>query len=214
MTAIYLVNSTDDENASAERSRIESVLRDKGYALVPLEATLRARVTALVDDANDAEIARLTEAVAGEDRDDLDARFWGPSPDSTTVTRAVFEDLSGQFAQRRQVAANAISRDEAAELLGVSSQSVTSRLTSGKLIGIKVGREWRLPTWQFDPDDPTRVLPDLHTLQDVFPGGPVSLSRWMLLGQKEFDGRSPREEMARHGSAAVLEFAKVLTATG
>lgn len=42
--------------------------------------------------------------------------------------------------------------------------------------------------WQFDPDEPTGLLPDLHTLRDVFPGGPVSLSRWMLRDQPGLDG--------------------------
>jgi hypothetical protein len=37
--------------------------------------------------------------------------------------------------------------------------------------------EWRLPLWQFDADDPSGFLPDLHALQAVFPGGVVSLSQ-------------------------------------
>ncbi|MCP9273998.1 helix-turn-helix domain-containing protein [Mycolicibacterium arenosum] len=214
MTAIFLVDSaTDHKQATADRGRLEGVLRESGYSLVPLDAQLRARVTALVDGADGAQLERLTAAATSE-KDDLDERFWGPSPDSTTATRAVFEDLSDQFAQRRQVAADAISRDEAAELLGVSAQSITARLTSGKLVGIKVGREWRLPAWQFDPDDATGVLPDLDALQDVFPGGAVSLSRWMSQSRPEFDGRTAREQMVRYGSAAVLDFARTLTATG
>jgi excisionase family DNA binding protein len=196
-------------------------LRKSGYTLVPLAThavddagAVRARVVALVEEADDAEVERLTAAVSTKSGDDLDERFWGPSPDSSTVARAVFDDLSDQFAQRRQIAASGISRDEAAELLGVSAQSVTARLVSGKLVGIKVGREWRLPTWQFDPDEASGALPDLHILQNVFPGGPVSLTRWMLLKQPEFDDRSPRDEMVRHGSAAVIDAARALTSTG
>jgi hypothetical protein len=59
---------------------------------------------------------------------------------------------------------------------------------------------------------PESVLPDLNTLQAVFPGGPVSLSQWILRPQPEFDGRNPREELILHGSAAVIELAGVLTA--
>ena len=73
--------------------------------------------------------------------------------------------------------------------------------------------KWRLPTWQFDPDVPTGVLPDLDTLQAVFPGGPVTLSQWVLRAQPEFDGRSAREEIIVHGSAPVIELAQGLTAT-
>jgi signal recognition particle subunit SEC65 len=212
-----------------ERDKLETALRESGYAIVAIDADaappasargatdtkqLRAAVEALVNEADDSEVARLEAAATAESPDDLDERFWGPAPDSVTAVRAVFADLSDQFAQRQQLAANGISRDDAAELLGITAQSVTAKLASRKLVGIKVGREWRLPTWEFDPDVPTGVLPDLDTLQAVFPGGPVSLSRWMLTAQPEFNGRSAREEMILHGSAPVIELARVLTATG
>jgi hypothetical protein len=130
-----------------------------------------------------------------------------------TAVTAVLADLSQQFAQRQQLAEDGITRDATAELLGITAQSVTAKLAARKLVGIKLGREWRLPTWQFDPDAPTGVLPDLNTLQAVFPGGPVTLSQWMLRAQPDFDGRSAREEMIIHGSAPVIELAQVLTAT-
>lgn len=212
-----------------ERDKLENALRESGYAIISIDADaaapvstrsptettqLRAAVAALVNEADDSEVARLEAAATAESPDDLDERFWGPGPDSVTAVKAVFADLSDQFAQRQQLAANGISRDDAAELLGITAQSVTAKLASRKLVGIKVGREWRLPAWQFDPDVPTGVLPDLDTLQAVFPGGPVSLSRWMLRTQPEFDGRSACEEMIVHGSAPVIELARVLTAAG
>jgi hypothetical protein len=204
-----------------ERDKLEDALRESGYAIVlvdptsvtPASTELRTAVAGLVNEADDSELARL-EAAAADEPDDLDELFWGPGPDSETAVKAVVADLSDQFAERRQLAANGISRDNAAELLGITAQSVTARLASQKLVGIKLGREWRLPTWQFESDMPTGVLPDLDTLQAVFPGGPVSLSQWMLRAQPEFDGRSAREEMIFHGSAPVIELARVLTATG
>lgn len=210
-----------------ERDTLEQVLRESGYAIVSIDADaasladpdpdrsrLRAAVEALVNEADRAEVQRLEAAATAEVADDLDERFWGPSPDSVTAVRAVFADLRDQFAQRQQLAANSITRDDAAELLGISAQSVTDKLAARKLVGIKVGREWRLPAWQFEPDMPDSVLPDLNTLQTVFPGGPVSLSQWILRPQPEFDGRNPREELILHGSAAVIGLAGVLTATG
>jgi hypothetical protein len=212
-----------------ERDKLENALRESGYAIVSIEAVatapvspngladatrLRSAVAAVVNEADDSEDARLEAAATAESADDLDERFWGPGPDSATAVNAVLADLSDQFAQRRQLAENGISRDDTAALLGITAQSVTAKLASRKLVGIKVGREWRLPTWQFDPDVPTGVLSDLDALQAVFPGGPVSLSRWMLKAQPEFDGRNPREEMIVHGSTPVIELAQVLTATG
>jgi signal recognition particle subunit SEC65 len=210
-----------------QRDTLEEVLRESGYAIVSIDADaaspadpdpdrsrLRAAVEALVNEADHAEVQRLEAAASGGEADDLDERFWGRSPDSATAVRAVFADLRDQFAQRQQLAANSITRDDAAKLLGISAQSVTDKLAARKLVGIKVGREWRLPAWQFEPDMPDSVLPDLNTLQTVFPGGPVSLSQWILRPQPEFDGRNPREELILHGSAAVIGLAGALTATG
>jgi hypothetical protein len=78
----------------------------------------------------------------------------------------------------------------------------------------KVGREWRLPRWQFDPDNTTGALPDLDVLQAAFPGGPVSLSRWIMRPHPEFDGRTAREETIAHGSESVIKVARTLTAAG
>lgn len=204
-----------------ERDKLEDALRESGYAIVAIDPTaaaaadtteLRDAIAAVVNEADQSELARL-EAAADESPDDLDERFWGPAPDSVTAVAAVLADLSDQFAQRQQLAEDGISRDAAAELLHITPQSVTAKLAARKLVGIKLGREWRLPTWQFDPDVSTGVLPDLDTLQAAFPGGPVTLSRWMLRAQPEFDGRTARQEMIVHGSRPVVELAQVLTAT-
>jgi Protein of unknown function (DUF2384) len=99
-------------------------------------------------------------------------------------------------------------------LLRNSPQSVTDKLELRKLVGIKVGREWRLPRWQFDPDNTTGALPDLDVLQAAFPGGPVSLSRWMMRPNPEFDGHTPRKETIANGSASVINVARTLTEAG
>jgi hypothetical protein len=213
---------------STGRDQVERALRDHGLATTVIESEtplsadsaidakggLRAKVEALVNQANESQLARLEAAATAESSDDLDERFWGPAPDSAASVKAVVADLSRQFSQRRRLAEDSISREDAAELLGIAAQSVTSKLMSGKLIGIKVGREWRLPRWQFDPDNTSGVLPDLDVLQTVFPGGPVSLSSWVARAQPDFDGRTPREEMVIHGSAPVIKVARALTAAG
>ena len=203
-------------------------LRDSGFEITFLESKvpqsadlviddrkgLRAKVEALVNQADESELARLEAAATAEPSDDLDERFWGPAPDSVAAVKAVVDDLSEQFARRRRLAEDSLSREEAAKLLGIAAQSVTSKLESGKLIGIKVGREWRLPRWQFDPDNTSGALPDLDTLQAAFPGGPVSLSNWITRAHPEFDGRTPRDEIVIHGSAPVIKVARALTAAG
>jgi hypothetical protein len=215
-----------------EREQLERALQRAGLAVIAVErvdetqapasaefpsdnkARLRAELTALVDEADESERARLEAAVTASPDDGLDERFWGPAPDAVTTAEAVVADLTDQFAQRRDLAANSISRQAAAQPLSISPQSVTDKLESRKLIGIKVGREWRLPRWQFDPDNVTGALPDLDVLQAVFPGGPVSLSRWIVRPNPEFDGRTPRDEVVARGSASVIKVARALTAAG
>jgi Protein of unknown function (DUF2384) len=214
------------------REQLEQALHNAGLAIIAVEsleeaqepaladprsddkARLRAELEALVNEADESELARLEAAATASPDDGLDERFWGPAPDSVTAAEAVVADLTDQFAQRRDLAANSISRGAAAKLLSISAQSVTDKLEAQKLVGIKVGREWRLPRWQFDPDNVTGALPDLDVLQAAFPGGPVSLSRWIMRPNPEFDGRTPREEAVAHGSASVIKVARALTAAG
>jgi hypothetical protein len=214
------------------REQLEQALQNAGLAIIAVEsleeaqkpspadprsddkARLRAELEALVNEADESELARLEAAATASPDDGLDERFWGPAPDSVTAAEAVVADLTDQFAQRRDLAANSISRGAAAKLLSISAQSVTDKLEAQKLVGIKVGREWRLPRWQFDPDNVTGALPDLDVLQAAFPGGPVSLSRWIMRPNPEFDGRTPREEAVAHGSASVIKVARALTAAG
>ena len=177
----------------SERGPLERALRNAGLVIasVPLDVVigppdtdddrreLREKVAAVVHAATATELDRFRAAVNTDPDDGLDESLWGPAPDSVAVSRAAFADLQDQFAARRHLAAEGISRDEAAQLLDVAPQSITAKLATGKLIGLKAGREWRLPMWQFDSDDPCGVLPDLDLLQSVFPGGVVSLSAWM-----------------------------------
>jgi hypothetical protein len=223
--AEYLVLVPAD---TTSREQVQQALRDHGLASTVIESEkplsanlvtarnkgLRAKVAELVNEADESELARLEDAATAGPSDDLDERFWGPAPDSVTAVKAVFADLNEQFSQRRRLAADSLSREDAAELLGIAAQSVTSKLVSGKLVGIKLGREWRLPRWQFDPDNTSGVLPDLDVLQAAFPGGPVSLSNWIAQAQPDLGGRTPRDEMIIHGSAPVIKVARALTAAG
>lgn len=80
--------------------------------------------------------------------------------------------------------------DAGGDLLGVSPQTVSEWVAQHKLVGLKDGREWRFPAWQFTPDNAEPVLPDLDRLVATFPGGEVSLSRWMNRANDNFAGRT------------------------
>ncbi|MGU3585189.1 helix-turn-helix domain-containing protein [Rhodococcus sp. C26F] len=107
------------------------------------------------------------------------------------------ENLHLQARQRREQLTASFSRAEVAEMLDVSTQTISDMRVQNRLIGLRDGREWRFPAWQFTPDDAEPVLPDLARLVREFPGGVVSLSRWMTRPNADFDGRTPQQEMLR-----------------
>lgn len=70
--------------------------------------------------------------------------------------------------------ATALTRAGARELLDVSRQTVLERLAAGDIVGVKKGREWRLPLCQFDADLAAGVVPGLREVAAAFGGGVAS----------------------------------------
>lgn len=120
------------------------------------------------------QIVELTSEEAhpesGKKLPELSEALWGPAPEVDDLA-AASANVRDQFAARRRIAEHGFTREQTAELLAISPQSVSSLLEAKKLIGIRVGREWRLPLWQFAADNEGGVVPNLDDLQNVFPGG-------------------------------------------
>jgi hypothetical protein len=174
-----------------------------------------ASVGALLE-RHDAEVAeRLVEAIEAIDAPDaLDPALWGEAPAATDQVAAVGRSLAAEERQRRAVLAGALGRREAAERLGVSTQAVTNRLEGGRLVGLQVGREWRLPAWQFDARGRAGTLQGLEQLIASYPGGAVSLSVWATAGQPELDGATPRQALRAGRVDEVVRLAAALDAAG
>lgn len=133
----------------------------------------------------------------------LDGAF-GREPSASEYAEAVAWNLSAATERRQRLIARSLPRHEAADRLGVSAQAVSSMIDRGGLIGLKAGREWRIPAWQLDEDSPTGVLPGLRDLASRFPGGVVSLSRWIERENPDLDGLTPLEALRRGNVAGVL----------
>lgn len=136
---------------------------------------------------------------------------WGLAVSDAEAEALERENLRLQVEQRREQLANSFTRAEAAALLGVSAQTVSDMVAEHRLVGLKDGRSWRLPAWQFTPDLAEPVLPEVGRLAQEFPGGVVSLSRWMSRPNDNFDGRTPAQEMTRD-SDRVIAVIRSLTA--
>lgn len=143
---------------------------------------------------------------------ELDTALWGREPSAAERRSAALENLRLEFEARRAVIEESLTRSEVSELLDISEQAVLDRLESGALIGLKKGREWRLPTWQFNPDAERGFVPGLAELQQVFPGGAVTLSNWVTAPSTDLDGATPAAELAAGHVDQVVLAAKSLTA--
>lgn len=121
----------------------------------------------------------------------LDPDRWGPAPDADEVRAAAAVNAVRLARQRAGVAADALSREDVAELLGISSQAVSIRIRQHRLVAIRAGRRWLLPRWQFDPGSADPVLPGIADLLRAWPGSPVALSRWATTPSRDLDGRTP-----------------------
>lgn len=175
-----------------------------GYRKFPSKAPV---IQKSVDTLLMADAPKLPEGAAPPDADE-----WGPVISDEKAARLEQANLKLQVEHRRQELSVSMSRSEAADVLGVSPQTVSEWVSQRKLVGLKDGREWRFPAWQFTPDSAEPVLPDLDRLMAAFPGGEVSLSRWMNRPNDNFGGRTPAQEMARD-SDYVLAIVETLAAT-
>ena len=133
----------------------------------------------------------------------LDDAF-GREPSASEYAEAVAWNLSLATERRQHLIARSLARREAAGRLGVSAQAVSDMLDRGALIGLKEGREWRIPAWQFDGESPTGVLAGIPRLASRFPGGIVSLSRWIERENPDLDGMTPRAALRQGNVEGVL----------
>lgn len=155
-------------------------------------------------------IQALMAAVRAErhgDRD-LDSDVWGAKPSPRQVRDAAALNLSTAVAERRRVLEDSVSRREAASALGKSDQAVSGMLERQALLGLKVGREWRIPGWQMAPELPTGILPGLRELATAHVDGVVSLSEWVWRPNPDLDGLTPRDALLRGAVAEVVAAAR------
>lgn len=163
----------------------------RSHRATDFSAALEEALAAVPDSERDSFVL----GVVGDD-DGLDPALWGPPPTSVDRKRAALENLRRQYHARRAVTDASLTRTEAAELLDVSEQAVLDRLKTGDLVGLKKGREWRLPAWQFHADTETGFLPGLSQVGAVFHGGAVSLTEWAQTPNKDLEGTTPADALA------------------
>lgn len=170
------------------------------------EDVVREVLADVPDGAREAFVQSVTDA------EDVDESLWGAAPSRTEARTAAMSNLQQQFETRRRLVDNSITRTDAAELLSVSEQAISALVKSGDLVTIRVGRQLRVPAWQFNPDVERGLLPGIARLAAVFPGGVTALSEWVVRQNVELAGAAPVEALAAGRVDAVVDVARAGTA--
>jgi hypothetical protein len=152
----------------------------------------------------------LARATAADETDELDEGLWGASPTDDEVADA---RRAGQAAVNEALAValdGALSREEAADRLGISPQAVSKRLAARALVALRRGRTRWFPAWQFHEDG---VRPGLADVIEAYPGTPLALTMWATTPSADLDGAAPADVLVRRGGPArVVAAAHALSA--
>ncbi len=153
--------------------------------------------------------AALSRSAAGDEIEQLDEGLWGSVPSDKELASARSVSYSALVGAMRGAVGDALTREQAAERLGITPQAVSKRIASGGLVALRRGRLNWLPTWQFYEDS---VLPGLKQLISTYPGGALSLTIWATAPSPDLDGVTPAQVLARRGGISrVLEATRALT---
>jgi len=151
----------------------------------------------------------IDRALAADLAVELDEDLWGPEPTKGDVARAQAEIDHARDAALRRVLSDALTRENVAARLGISTQAVSKRTSGDRLVALRYGgRSW-YPRWQFADDD---VIPELGELLHRFPSA-LSLTTWVTTPFADLDGITPAEMLRRSGGRQrVLELAQATSA--
>lgn len=158
--------------------------------------------------------AGFVEAITGAtaQEPELDEALWGRGPSPGKLRTAALQALKDDFVARRELIDASLPAAEVAELLGTSAQAVRDFVMSGDLVGLADGNDWRIPMWQLKAGVEQGFLPGIAQLRRVFPGGIVSLSRWMVTPSVDLGEMTPADVLAAGRVEEVFAVAAVTTA--
>jgi hypothetical protein len=189
----------------AERLAGELVKRLGEGPLTPRELAAEEASAALIG----AFDAAMSQTAAAEETDQLDEALWGFTPTDQELAQARRASNVTLEGAMRDALSGALTREQAAQRLGITPQAVSKRVASGGLVALYRGRVSRLAAWQFYEED---VLPGLKEVIAAYPGGPLSLTRWATSPSPDLNRATPAQTLARRGGPArVLDALQALT---
>lgn len=172
--------------------------------------TVGGVVQSVLADVSDSAVQDFVRAAGGPQP--LEPALWGERLTPAEAHESALASLAAEFELRRALLRASITSSDAAALLGVSEQAILDRLHARSLVGMKQGRSWRLPMWQFHAGTQNGYLPGLKQLQEAHPGSLIALSRWITCPHPGLQGRTPAQELADGHTETVVNVARLSTA--
>jgi excisionase family DNA binding protein len=96
---------------------------------------------------------------------------------------------------RNYILRHSYSTQEAATRLGVTPQAVRKKAESKKLLGIKMGRDYRFPDWQFSSKTASGIIGRLEKVLAKNILDPLELGSWFVRKSDALEGMTPFEAL-------------------
>ncbi len=132
-----------------------------------------------------------------------------PLDEEQAVAAVLWADLEAEE-NRARLLQESVSAAEAGRLTGRSRQAVERQRHDGRILALRVGRQWRYPAWQFDVDGPGGVVPCLPEVVARLFRSPAGAAAWLTAPRPELDGNTPLSRLQRRDAEPVLRLAEQL----
>jgi hypothetical protein len=109
---------------------------------------------------------------------------------------------------REGILRDSIDVAEASKRTSRSRQSIERLRRAGRLLGLRVGAQWRYPQWQFSPDAAGGVVPGLDEVLRALALSPTGSAFWLLKPAERLGGHPPIELLRRFQPDPVAELAR------
>ncbi len=183
--------------------------------LIPEELALLDQLSQLqdLDPERRRSLARGLRGVVEEYRDwpaaDPFAEVDEPLTEEQAVAAVLWADLEAEE-NRARLLRQSVSAAEAGRLTGRSRQAVERLRRDGRVLALRVGRQWRYPAWQFDADGPGGLVPFLPEVVARLFRSPAAAAAWLTAPRPELDGDTPLVRLERRDAEPVLRLAEQL----
>ena len=112
--------------------------------------------------------------------------------------------------QRARLLRESVGAEEAGRLTDRSRQAVERQRREGRILALRVGRQWRYPAWQFEIDGPAGLVPRLPEVVASLHMSPAGAGHWLTSPHTELGGEAPIQLLRRRDAEPVLRLAQRL----